>query len=217
MNFNANNKFTPEFLPSQVKFQSDPYKYIRSLNPTQIATVSCLIKVGNIYGYIYPGQKRIADRAGVSIRTVNTYLKMLHEDGLLYKKFNQRHTCYYYLHPLFYEKWFREKFSNLLNCLNWVPLILLLSATISNHVFGQMHYGDNYRSLNKKRTYLKKQHNTYTNVNTSIYVESEYTNVRHYKESESKTNRKEEHLQHYNVNKKERSMLSKLASESETW
>lgn len=133
MNFNSisTSNTTSNNNNNQVLFSLNPKAYLYSCSKTKLNLLDELARQSNISVNVHLSQNTLAKRRGICRVTVNRNISALCEDGVVIKKYNHRHPCDYYLHPLFYDLSFRNAFRNIIMSFKWTPATLMLSENRS--------------------------------------------------------------------------------------
>lgn len=119
---------------SETLFSRNPEKYIRQLSYGKRCVLDALIHGSNIYNAIMYSQQTIADRAGVSLRTVNGAVREFEEHGVIRKHYYHRQTCTYEMNPFLYEFQLRYRLRDIITSFSWLPRILLVMFALCNDI-----------------------------------------------------------------------------------
>lgn len=192
MNFNSisTSNNTTNNNNNQVLFSLNPKAYLFSLSKTKLNILDELARQSNISVNVHLSQNILGKRRGICRETVNRNISDLCEDGVVIKKYNHRHPCDYYLHPLFYDLSFRNAFRNIIMSFKWTPATLMLSANRSIFAYMNSCQLEYVTPLKKKNFFKLKTNTNYVLYNDNLKKQS-VASVRVYKDVVNVTSRKE--------------------------
>lgn len=124
------------FLVPHIQIQDENYRIILNM------IIECFLRYGV---HTCPSQESIAEWTGLSIRTVGTYLRLMHEEGIIEMGYRHMKTSLYKISPHLLEskKWWRL-----------VQLLPALAAWFKGHLptisYYRILYNKSYRYLKSK-------------------------------------------------------------------
>ena len=123
----------------------------------KIAVLNGLLLWATTYDKVGVSQGKLALIAGTTRQTVNKYIKELTDEGYVSKKFRNRMTCLYVVHPNFFNPSVRISLRHIFSALKHIPPLLLsichhalnfFKNTYKRTILTVVIYGDN-RKKNK--------------------------------------------------------------------